>query len=177
MQSLVASSDGSTLGSRGQALRNIGPLSSSIAVILDGGSTLAKLQGQPLSDLHIAAQARRLYNHEPVSRRCNRDMRFILSNSPAGDRTRLRRRALNDRYFSNGGPRRAHISLGHLRDVTATGLRRDVCLLLVHVFVDFGRRVGPLLIAFVEIQEGIELRLAGEQLLQPLLVLERAIRL
>ena len=33
------------------------------------------------------------------------------------------------------------------------------------------------MIALVEVQEGIELRLPGEQLFQPLLVLERAIRL
>jgi len=94
------------------------------ATLLDGGSSLAELQGQPLSDLHVAAQGRRLYDDKPVGRGGDRDMGFILSNSPAVDRTCLRGVPLDNWHFSTCSTGCPHVRLGHLRHVA--GIARSV---------------------------------------------------
>jgi hypothetical protein len=47
----------------------------------------------------------------------------------------------------------------------------------LRIVLEVGSRVARLLIAFVEVQERVEFRLADQKLLQALLVFERAIRL
>src|SRR6185437_4517935 len=137
---------------------------------------LMKAQRQSFADLYISAQPLCLYDDKAVRSRGNRDMYFILSNSLAGNRTRLWRRALGNCHFSNGGSRRAHVCLGHFRDfITASWCSRRP--FRVGIILKIGNRVGSLLVAFVEVQKRVEFRLAGYQLLQPLLVLEGSVRL
>ena len=92
-----------------------GVSSAPIRSVIDRCTALMKAQRQSFADLYIAAQRRCLYDEKAVRSSGNRDMRFILSNSPAGNRTRLRRCALGDGHFSNGGSRRAHVCFGHFR--------------------------------------------------------------
>jgi len=89
-------------------------------------------------------------------------MRSILGDGPAGELTRLGRHALRDRHFSNGGLGRTHVGHSHLRHlcraVRCRGRRPpDILFILIRV------GSGSLLVAFVEVQQGIDLGLAREQ--------------
>ncbi len=57
----------------------------STAVATDRRAAFGEKQRQSFADLYVAAQRCRLYDDKTVSRRRNRDMRFILGNGPAGD--------------------------------------------------------------------------------------------
>ena len=88
---------------------------SSIPAAVNHRAALVKAQRQSFADFYIPTQKSCRYDEEAVCSGRNRNMRFILGDSPAINRTHLRRRALRDRHFSNGGSRCTHVCFGHFR--------------------------------------------------------------
>jgi hypothetical protein len=87
--------------------------SSSIPAIVDRYAALMKAQRQSLPDLYVSAERLGLYDDKTVCGSGDCDMYFIFCDRLASNRTRLRRRALGNRHFSNGCSRRAHVRFGH----------------------------------------------------------------
>ena len=148
---------------------------SSIPAAVNHRAALLKPQRQSFADFYIATQKSCRYDEEAVCSGRNRNMRFILGDGPAVNGTHLRRRTLRDGHFSDGGPRCTHVCFGHFRHVVTASRLRGHSLPEIRFVLEIGDRVDSLLITLVEVQVRIELRLAGEQLFQSLLVLERAI--
>jgi len=103
-------------------------------------------------------------------------MRSIFSNSPAGNQTPKLRCALGDGHFSKGSSRRRHVGFGDFRYLITASWCGWCGPADIRFVFQSGGRIRSLMIAFVEVQERIDLSLPGEQLPQPFLVLETTIR-